>query len=119
MSYSSLMMLAILLALFANHRRPSSLLATTNNDRTVGASQQQQQQQQVNENGCACFEDRFEMKDALDQFYGDGFSDENNCNNNVVQKYGWPIGSWWCVSNVTSMYALFNERADFNDDISA
>jgi len=69
-------------------------------------------------NGCACFENRDELWAAVNQFINDGCSDINNCNNEVVQKYGWPMGSW-CVSNVTDMIDLFDWQDNFNDNISS
>ena len=65
-----------------------------------------------NENGCACFQDGDELSNAVQQFYNAGCSDEHNCNNDMVQKYGWPIGSW-CVSQVTDMNSLYYLRMDF------
>jgi len=69
-------------------------------------------------NGCACFQSRDELQAAVDQFINDGCSDANNCNNAIVQKYGWPMGSW-CVSNVTDMSDLFGWQQNFNDNISS
>ena len=62
-----------------------------------------------------CFTDRGELRNAISQFLNDGCSDDNNCNNTVVQEYGWPIGSW-CVSNVTDMRAVFYDFKSFNQD---
>ncbi|CAJ1967620.1 unnamed protein product [Cylindrotheca closterium] len=64
-----------------------------------------------------CFKDGQELRNAVIQFTGDGCSDDNNCNNDIVQKYGWPIGTW-CVSEVTNMEAIFYTRSSFDDDIS-
>jgi len=69
-------------------------------------------------NGCACFDSRDKMYKAVRQFINDGCTDTNNCNNAIVQKYGWPMGSW-CVSNVTDMSGLFFWQSNFNDDISS
>eukprot|EP00980_Cylindrotheca_fusiformis_P003561 scaffold792_cov84-Cylindrotheca_fusiformis.AAC.1 len=64
-----------------------------------------------------CFGDSSdEIAKAVKQYIQDGCSDKKNCNNSVVEAYGWPIGTW-CVSNVTSMSELFADP-DFNDDIS-
>ena len=64
-----------------------------------------------------CFNDRDELYSAVRKFHQDGCSNSNNCNNLIVKKYGWPMGSW-CVSNVNSMNLMFVALADFNDDIS-
>jgi len=69
-------------------------------------------------NGCACFESLDELEGAVNQFINDGCSDINNCDNEIVQKYGWPMGSW-CVSNVTDMSDLFSRQSNFNDNISS
>ena len=61
---------------------------------------------QLSDTLCACFADRDELLGAMSEFLKDGCSDDNNCNNDVVKKYGWPIGSW-CVSNVTDMGSIF------------
>ncbi|CAJ1966402.1 unnamed protein product [Cylindrotheca closterium] len=80
--------------------------------------------QQVNDTGCACFSGGFELEQAVRYFVVDGCSDSKNCNNWVVQKYGWPMGSW-CVSNLNEMRRVFDMRRVldvppfFNDDISS
>ena len=65
-----------------------------------------------------CFENHEELSAAVGQFIADGCSDNNNCNNEVVQKYGWPMGSW-CVSKVWDFNFIFHKAGSFNDDISS
>mmetsp|Transcript_2685 Transcript_2685/g.6292 ORF Transcript_2685/g.6292 Transcript_2685/m.6292 type:complete len:308 (-) Transcript_2685:28-951(-) len=87
------------------------------NDNVV-AQQASSDTQQVNANGCACFSDGVELRNAVKEFINEGCSDSNKCYNGTAQTYGWPMGSW-CVSNVTSMYGLFWDEYAFNDDISS
>lgn len=64
-----------------------------------------------------CFEDRDELKSAVDEFIdGDCGSSNNECNiTNII--YGYPMNSW-CIGNVTSLRYLFSVKQTFNEDIS-
>ena len=68
---------------------------------------------------CPCFADRNELKAAVDNYTAGGdacVSGESECE--VVQTYGWPIGSW-CTSKVTNMSELFYHKIGFNEDLSS
>ena len=95
----------------------SSAVSTSSNDNIV-STQQDLSTRQFTDHLCACFTDRTELQRAISQFLKDGCSDDNNCDNTVVQNYGWPIGSW-CVSNVTSMTDMFLDASSFNQDLSS
>ncbi|CAJ1959122.1 unnamed protein product [Cylindrotheca closterium] len=112
---------------FSNHLRwlllmsfitsvSSSSAFNCSNDNVL-AQQPSSITQRVNDNGCACFSEGDELRSAVKQFIDDGCNDNKNCNNTIVQKYGWPMGSW-CVSSVTDMTYLFYNERSFNDDIS-
>lgn len=73
-----------------------------------------------------CFEDRDELKNAIDSCFkgGEGAvsnygttvqisANERDCSN-VKAKYGWPINGW-CTGEVTNMHFLFSEKRDFNE----
>ena len=77
-----------------------------------------QRRRHVQTGGNACFEDSDELQRMVQSFIADGCSDTNNCNNEAVQKYGWPIGSWCFGDQVTDMSALFFNAKLFDDDIS-
>jgi len=64
-----------------------------------------------------CFQDRDELKLAVDEFIdGDCGSSNNECNiTNII--YGYPMNSW-CIGNVTSLRYLFSVKQTFNEDIS-
>jgi len=109
------MRLPVLNTLFA--AASSSAVSTCSNDNIV-STQQDLSTRQFTDHSCACFTDRYELKNAISQFLNDGCSDDNNCNNTVVQNYGWPIGSW-CVSNVTDMNYVFQWASSFNQDLSS
>jgi len=60
-----------------------------------------------------------QLLSAVNQFIADGCSDTNNCNNEIVQRYGWPMGRWCFAPSITDMSELFFGQYNFNDDISS
>ena len=69
--------------------------------------------------GGKCFQDRDELKSAVDEFIdGDCGSSNNECNvTNIIYGYPMPMNSW-CIGNVTSLRYLFSVKQTFNEDIS-
>ena len=73
-----------------------------------------------------CFEDRDELKYAIDVCFEGGVGDRD-CHTQTEtdevecvkakETYGWPMNDW-CVGRVTDMHFLFVEKEDFNEDIS-
>lgn len=76
-----------------------------------------------------CFEDRDELKNAIDSCFegGEGAvsdygtkvsvsANDEDCAR-VKAVYGWPMNIW-CVGDVTNMHFLFSEKRHFNEDIS-
>ena len=63
-----------------------------------------------------CFQDRDELKSAVDEFIDGDCGDSNNKLCNVTNTYG-PMNSW-CIGNVTSLRYLFSVKSTFNEDIS-
>ena len=73
-----------------------------------------------------CFEDRDELKRAIDHCYegddqstGATIADYNpdRCENQVKTTYGWPMNTW-CVGAVDDFQLLFVGKRSFNEDIS-
>ena len=73
-----------------------------------------------------CFQERDELKDAIDSCFkgGEGAvseygttvkisANEKDCNN-VKATYGWPMNGW-CTGEVTNMHFLFSGKRDFNE----
>ena len=64
-----------------------------------------------------CFQDRDELKLAVDEFIDGDCGDSNKKLCNVTNTYGYPMNSW-CIGNVTSLRYLFSVKQTFNEDIS-
>ena len=85
-----------------------------------------------------CFEDRDELKNAVEQYIavmgvmthegqsnGAQYDKEaaeytgnaKHVGDNLREMYGWPIGSW-CTSRITDFSGLFENATTFNDDLS-
>jgi len=73
-----------------------------------------------------CFQERDELKDAIDSCFkgGEGAvseygttvkisANEEDCNK-VKATYGWPMNGW-CTGDVTNMHFLFSGKRDFNE----
>lgn len=80
-------------------------------------------------NNNKCFENRNELKYAIDTCFhgGEGAvsdygtkveisANEADCEHTKTI-YGWPMNEW-CTDYVTDMHFLFSEKRDFNEDIS-
>ncbi|KAK1740052.1 hypothetical protein QTG54_009002 [Skeletonema marinoi] len=59
------------------------------------------------ERSYACFADRDKLKLTIDRYVQLGCNEGAAfCPASIVEKYGWPMGSW-CVDDVTNMASLF------------
>lgn len=65
-----------------------------------------------------CFQDRDELKSAVDLYIDTNCSEEAGGDCELLsEKYGSPIGTW-CISNVTSLHELFSGKSSFNEDLN-
>ena len=64
-----------------------------------------------------CFETKEDLQSAVDYCASPTTQNDPDCNA-VKLTYGWPMGTWCFEDTVTSMYALFKGKIDFNEDIS-
>ena len=71
-------------------------------------------QQQTNH----CFEDRDELKAAIDLYVADDCTNNSNCTQAFQDSsIGFPMNTW-CTSLVTDFSNLFDGMGTFNEDIS-
>ena len=65
-----------------------------------------------------CFEDRDELKAAIDLYVADDCTNNSNCTQAFTDSsIGYPMNTW-CTSLVTDFSNLFDGMGTFNEDIS-